>query len=152
MLGLERLPLYSKYVPILERVIDMNAYENLICQDGMSFAKLITLTAIGMMKVLGSLPKGKLHQNESFEAEVFNQIVLCAQKARPIDISNYKKTNVTMVVCMWIFPLKKDMSYTIFMHSYLMFISRIGMITITTEETNITHDGLEWNFKALHFN
>ena len=84
--------------------------------------------------------------------EVFNQIVLCAQKARPIDISNYKKTNVTMVVCMWIFPLKKDMSYTIFMHSYLMFISRIGMITITTEETNITHDGLEWNFKALHFN
>ena len=72
MLGLENLPLYSKYVPTSEHVMEMNAYENLICQDGMSFEKLIRLTAIGMMKVLVSLPKGKLHQIEPCEAEVFN--------------------------------------------------------------------------------
>ena len=63
----------------------------------MTFKKLMRLIAIGMMKVLGCLSKGKLHQIESFETEVFNQIILCAQKARPIDVRHYESTNVTMV-------------------------------------------------------
>ena len=97
MLGLDKIPLYSKYVPISEHNMNMSIYEQLICRNGMTFKKLMRLTAIGMMKVLGSLSKGKLHQIESIETEVFNLIVLCAQKARPIDTRQYENTNVIMV-------------------------------------------------------
>ena len=73
----------------------MKAYESLICQYVMAFEKLIRLITIGMMKVLGCVPKEKLHQIESFDTEEFRQLVICAQKAKAINVRNYKGINVT---------------------------------------------------------
>ena len=60
----------------------MEAYETLITKYGMYFEKFLRLVAIGMVKILGKLSKKELNNITCFEAEIYNQIVICAQEAQ----------------------------------------------------------------------
>ena len=53
MLGVKSIPMYSKYTPVLDHLMPMEAYESLITKDGMHLEKFIRLVAVGMMKIFG---------------------------------------------------------------------------------------------------
>ena len=92
MLNLQTIPLYSKYTPTLDPLMPMEAYETIFKNDGMFFEKFLRLVGIGMMKILAELSKEDLNKVNCFQAEVYNQIVLCTQKAQEIN----KKTAINL--------------------------------------------------------